>query len=71
MATTHGVGEKRVIFAREDVGDPVTQIACTRLFTNEKVEGHVHLTMDEYFFFLEGECIITIDGEKHWCRAED
>lgn len=71
VSTSHGVGEKRVIATREDVGNTVTQIARTRLKANEKVEAHVHLTMDEHFFFLEGECEVAVDGVVRRCLAED
>lgn len=71
VSTSHGVGEKRVVATREDVGNTVTQIARTRLEAGEKVEAHVHLTMDEHFFFLEGECEVAMEGEVHRCKAED
>ena len=71
VSTSHGVGEKRVIAMREDVGNTVTQIARTRLKAGEEVEVHAHPTMDEHFFFLEGECEVVIDGEVRRCKAED
>lgn len=71
VSTSHGVGEKRVVVTREDVGNSVTQLARTRLMAGEKVETHVHPTMDEHFFFLEGECEVVMDREVHCCKAED
>ena len=71
VSTSHGVGEKRVVATREDVGNSVTQIARTRLKAGEEVEAHVHHTMDEHFFFLEGECEVEIDGVVSRCLAED
>jgi quercetin dioxygenase-like cupin family protein len=71
VSTSHGVGEKRVVATREEVGNTVTQIARTRLKAGEEVEAHVHPTMDEHFFFLEGECEIMINGVAHHCLAED
>lgn len=71
VSTSHGVGEKWVVATREDVGYPVTQIARTRLKAGEEVEAHDHPTMDEHFFFLEGECEVMIDGAVHRCKAED
>ena len=71
VSTSHSVGEKQVLATREDVGNTVTQIARTRLKAGEEVEAHVHPTMDEHFFFLEGECEVVIDGKKHCCEAED
>lgn len=71
VSTSHGVGEKRVVATREDVGNTVTQIACTQLKAGEKVEAHAHPTMDEHFFFLEGECEVKIDGVARCCKGED
>ena len=71
VSTSHGVGEKRVVATREEVGNTVTQIARTRLKAGEEVEAHVHPTMDEHFFFLEGECEVVIDGEVHRCLGDD
>lgn len=71
VSTSHGVGEKRVVATRDDVGNTVTQIARTRLKAGEKVEAHAHPTMDEHFFFLGGECEVIIDGVVRSCKAED
>lgn len=70
-STSHGVGEKRVIAKREDVGYPIIQIARTLLTVGEKVEPHTHPTMDEHFFFLKGESEITIDETVRCCKADD
>ena len=72
VGTSHGVGEKRVVAIREDVGYPITQMARTRLKAGDWVESHIHPTMDEHFFFLEGKCEITIDEVNTCiCQAED
>lgn len=71
VATSHGVGEKRVIATQETVGKPITQIARTKLQAGEKVEEHAHLTMDEHFFFLSGECVVVLDGVDYVCKADD
>ena len=71
VSTSHGVGEKRIVALRGDVGYPITQIARTRLEAGETVESHIHPTMAEHFFFLEGECEISIDNEVHICKAND
>lgn len=71
VSTSHGVGEKRVIATQETVGKPVTQIARTKLYEGEKVEEHVHPTMDEHFFFLSGECVVILDGKDKVCKADD
>ena len=62
VSTSHGVGEKRVVATREEVGNTVTQIARTRLKAGEEVEAHVH---------LEGECEVEIGRKVRSCKAED
>lgn len=71
ISTSHGVGEKRILSTHKDVDNTVTQIAHTRLRVGEKVETHVHPTMDEHFFFLGGECEVMMDGKGYRCKADD
>lgn len=71
IKTSHGVGDKWVVGTRENVGSPITQIARTRLLSGEKIEAHVHPTMDEHYFLLAGECELTIDGVSYLCHADD
>lgn len=71
IATSHGVGEKRVIASLADIGKPVTQIARTVLRVGDRVEKHVHPTMDEHFFFLEGECMVKMDECNFPCKGGD
>ena len=71
VSTSHGVGEKRVIVTQGTIGKPVTQIARTKLQEGEKVEEHVHPTMDEHFFFLSGQCVFTLDGINKVCKSDD
>lgn len=71
IATSHGVGEKRVIASQAEIGKPVTQIARTVLRAGEKVEKHVHHTMEEHFFFLEGECLVIVENCSYPCKGGD
>lgn len=71
IATSHGVGEKRVIASQAEIGKPVTQIARTVLRAGERVEKHIHLTMDEHFFFLEGACLVKVDSCGYSCKGGD
>ena len=71
VPTSHGVGEKRIIATQVEVGKPITQIARTLLHAREQVTMHVHPTMDEHFFFIEGECGVSIDGNNYNCVADD
>ena len=71
VSTSHGVGDKKVIATSKDVGDTVTQIAQTLLHAGENVEEHIHPTMDEHFFFLDGKCNVIIDGKIMECSKGD
>ena len=71
LSTSHGVGDKRVIATQAEVGKPVSQIARTVLHANDKVEKHVHPTMDEHFFFLEGCCTVLADDCVYPCKGGD
>lgn len=71
VSTSHGVGEKQVIATQDIVGKPITQIARIKLHAGEKVEEHVHPTMDEHFFFLSGECVVILDGIDKVCKLDD
>ena len=71
IATSHGVGEKRVVTLQAEIGKPVTQIARTLLRCGEKVEKHAHQTMDEHFFFLEGKCSVVVESKHYLFNGGD
>lgn len=71
VPTSHGVGEKRIIATQTEVGKPITQIARTLLRAGEQVAMHIHPTMDEHFFFMGGECRVSIDNSTYNCVADD
>ena len=67
--TAHNVGQKFVFLKGEDTPTPVTQVAYGTLEPGEVVELHVHPTMEEYFYFVEGAATYTIDGQLYPCEA--
>lgn len=71
VSTSHGVGEKRVLLSNEETTTDITQIAETCLKKGEKVQMHVHPTMEEYFLFMKGEAVVSIEDETHICRTGD
>lgn len=71
IPTSHGIGEKRVIATQAEVGKPITQIARTLLHAGEQVALHIHPTMDEHFFFIKGNCCVSIEGTTYSCLADD
>lgn len=68
--TAHGVGAKKVLLSSNETESAITQIAVTRLEKGEKVEVHMHKTMDEHYFFLEGEVILFLNNEKYVCKND-
>lgn len=49
VATSHGAGTKKVLCANDETFSNITQISVSRLKTGEKVEVHVHETIEEHF----------------------
>ncbi len=69
--TSHGVGNKYVLATQKELGKPITQIAQTKLNSGEVVCVHMHPTMDEHFFLLEGECVIVANDVSYRCMKND
>ena len=71
VTTSHGSGEKRVLFGKDETATDITQIAVTRLKAGECVDEHMHRTMEEMFLVLDGSVELNSDGEKTVCVKED
>lgn len=67
--TRHGA-LKRIIL-RGGVLPDVTQVAVATFTEQEGVELHVHPTMYEVYFVLEGRAIYTVGGEAHEAAPGD
>ena len=64
ISTAHSIGIKKVLLRKGESNSNLTQIAYGSLNPNEEVEIHRHQTMEEYFFFLEGKGVYSVDGEQ-------
>lgn len=64
MPTSHGIGVKQVLLAGDETSSAVTQIAKSSLKKGEKVEEHIHPTMDEHYFCFSGEGILWVDYQR-------
>lgn len=71
ITTSHGVGLKRVLLSAQESGCGITQIAITELNAGEGASAHVHQDMQEYFFVLEGELEIFVEGDFYQCKSND
>jgi len=67
IATTHQIGEKRVFVTNDFCQSNLMQAAIGLLALDEIVENHLHPTMEEFFYFLEGEAIFSIDDKDYNC----
>ncbi len=57
---SHVVGTKKVFLRQTDSVSNITQVAYGILKNEEQVDFHVHPTMEECFFILEGEGVYFI-----------
>lgn len=71
VATAHAVGLKKVLLSSAETPSAVTQIAVTSFKADETAESHVHPTMDEHYFFMEGEGEMTVGDTVCHCRPGD
>jgi len=68
IKTSHGYGEKNVFVTKQDVLTNLTQVAVGKLTEGDIIESHKHPTMEEYYFFLDGKAIFTIDCKDFECK---
>ena len=66
--TVHGIGKKQVFLSREKCESNVHQVAFGTLISGEKVEEHVHDTMEEFYYFLSGKSTFHIGNDIYNCE---
>ena len=69
VATSHGVGRKCILAGAGECGSGVTQAAFGVLAPGEEVGEHIHPTMEEFYFFLDGEAEMHAGGRVFVCRG--
>ncbi len=62
--TAHLSGLKKVFLENGDTESHLTQFAFGTFKPNEVCERHMHPTMDELFYFIEGNGVYKIEGEE-------
>jgi mannose-6-phosphate isomerase-like protein (cupin superfamily) len=65
IATSHAQGMKRIVIESSQTDTQITQVATAKLLAGESSGLHQHDTMEEHFFFLEGNGVFTINGIEH------
>lgn len=71
VSTAHNQGEKLVFLSAYDSETAITQFAFGRLSPGEHVEEHLHPTMEECFYFIEGEGEYIIGEKKYIIKPKD
>lgn len=64
VKTAHGLGEKFVFLTKQDTPTQLTQAAFGTLSPGEVCPMHIHPTMEEYFYFIEGTGMYTVGNEE-------
>jgi mannose-6-phosphate isomerase-like protein (cupin superfamily) len=60
VATAHSEGKKFVFLRNEDTPAAITQFAFGKFLPGETCEAHLHTTMEECFYFIDGEGEYTV-----------
>lgn len=68
VKTAHGVGEKFVFLNKENVFSNLTQVAMGVLTNKDDIDFHLHPTMEEFYFFMEGKATFVIGNETFDCE---
>ncbi len=66
--TSHGSGRKYVLAKNINSQTNLTQVALGELNNNDVIEMHNHPTMEEFYYFLEGEAIFCIKNNEIFCE---
>ena len=61
VSTAHSQGEKFVFLKNEDTQTAITQFAFGKFLPGEQCEAHLHPTMEECFYFIDGEGEYMVD----------
>lgn len=69
--TSHNVGLKRVLVCNDETESNITQIAVTTLQAGEETNSHQHKSMEEYFLFIKGKAILTVEDKILICVNGD
>ena len=64
VPTAHLAGTKKVFLSSGDAASKLTQFAFGELAISDLVESHLHPTMEEFFFFLQGTGTFYIADKK-------
>ena len=61
ITTAHGAGKKYVLLNKNNTLTNLTQVAIGILTKSDLIEMHEHISMEEYYYFLEGKASFLIE----------
>ena len=64
IETSHKNIYKKVFFGSDVFCSSVNQVAYTELDKGAEIISHLHKTLEEVFFIIDGLCEFNVDGEK-------
>lgn len=68
--TSHGCGKKFVFVNKENSQTNLMQVAVGELTHKDTIDWHLHPSMDEFYYFLEGKALFHIGNESFVCEPE-
>ncbi|MFZ4400944.1 MAG: cupin domain-containing protein [Bacteroidales bacterium] len=60
IATSHGIGEKKIFITHEQCNSQLMQAAMGTMKSGVEIESHKHKTMEEFYYFESGKVNFTI-----------
>ena len=70
VTIAHGEGEKFVFLKQEDTTTAITQFAFGKFLPGEECALHLHPTMEECFYFIDGEGEYTVNDVVYMIRPK-
>lgn len=70
VGTTHNQGEKFVFLKNEDTPTAITQFAFGKFLPGEECALHLHPTMEECFYFVDGEGEYVVNDVTYHIRPQ-
>ena len=71
VKTTHGQAKKHIILSNDETSSKLTQLAVGIVTKNDDIPIHSHSSMNEYYYFLEGNCSFVVDNNIVECNPSD
>lgn len=62
VQTSHNAGLKKVFISSAEVNSNLIQVSYGKLLPGEIIEEHFHASMEEFFYFIKGSGVYTING---------